>query len=279
MGRSVRLMLGSGSSPWTDLDRPPLSPSRLRRALVGPGAWATVDVVGHTGSTNADLAAAARRGDPAPALLVAEEQSAGRGRMTRRWEAPARSGVMLSALLRPSAPTATWPLLPFIAGVAVAEAVRAVAEVDAVLKWPNDVLVGEHKLGGILVERVEDAVVVGIGVNVSLRADELPVPTATSLALAGGGTDREALTKEIARALLRRYDALEAASGASSAILPAYREICATIGTDVVVELPGGEQMVGQAASVDDDGALVVVTRDGEHRVTAGDVVHVRRGG
>jgi BirA family biotin operon repressor/biotin-[acetyl-CoA-carboxylase] ligase len=184
----------------------------------------------------------------------------------------------MSVLLRPKVPAATWTLLPLLAGVATAEAVRAVAHLDAVLKWPNDVLVGDAKLGGILVERVDTAAVVGIGVNVSLRADELPVPTATSIALQGGTTDREALTKEIARALARRLGEWEAAGGAPGAILPAYREICATIGAQVDVRLPGGDGIVGEARQVADDGSLVVVAEDGtSHRVAAGDVVHVRR--
>lgn len=267
-----------GASPWTDLDRPPLSQARLRRALVDAGGWRRVDVVAATGSTNADLVAAARAGEDAGVVLVAEQQTAGRGRLTRRWEAPPRSGVTMSMLLRPAAPPSTWTMLPFVAGVAAAEAVRSVAHVDAALKWPNDLLVGSRKLGGILVERVDDAAVVGIGVNVSLRPDELPVPIATSVAIEGGVADREALTKELARAFARRYAAWDAAGGASEAILPAYREICATIGVEVVVQLPGGSDIVGQARQVADDGSLVVVDEQGvEHRVTAGDVLHVRR--
>src|SRR5207245_10110877 len=121
------------------------------------------------------------------------------------WEGPARSSLLVSVLLRPEPGPGTWTLLPFVAGVAVAEAVRAVGALSAELKWPNDVLVDDRKLGGILVERVDSAVVIGIGLNVSLRAGELPVPTATSVALAGGVAAREALAKEVLRALARRY--------------------------------------------------------------------------
>jgi len=264
-------------SPWTDLDRPPLSAARLRRALVDHGGWRRIDVLGSTGSTNADVAAAARNGEAAGLVVVAEEQRSGRGRLDRRWEAPPRSALLLSALLRPAAPPATWTLLPFVVGVAVAEAVRAVGDVPATLKWPNDVLVGEAKIGGILAEAVDSAVVVGIGVNVSIRPDELPVGTATSLAIAGGATDREALAKEVLRALGRRYDDWTAAGGAAAAILPAYRAICATIGRDVRVELPTGGPAVGRAAEVDDVGRLVVVSPDGDRRAfSVGDVVHVR---
>ena len=264
------------SSPWSDLERPPLSAARLRRALVDDGPWRALEVVGRTASTNADVSARARGGEASGLVVIAEEQTAGRGRLDRSWLAPARSSLLMSVLLRPTTPTATWTLLPFVTGVAVAEAVRAVGSVPAVLKWPNDVLAGGRKLGGILVERVDTAVVVGVGLNVSLRARELPVPTATSVALAGGVADREVLAKEVLRALARRYDAWQGAGGASSAILPAYREICATIGATVTVQLPGGESVDGLASEVDDVGRLVVTAPDGVLAVSAGDVVHVR---
>ena len=269
-------MPDSPASPWTDLDRPPLSQQRLRRALVDSGVWRRLDVVASTTSTNADLAVLARAGEPSGAVLVAEEQTAGRGRLDRRWNAPPRAGLLLSVLLRPQSPASTWPMLPFVAGVAVAEAVRSVAGLDADLKWPNDILVGERKLGGILTERVDGAVVVGMGVNVSLRVDELPVPDATSVGIAGGVTDREALLKEVLRAFARRYGTWQEAGGAPESILPVYREICATIGRLVVASLPGGQQVTGRVSAVDDDGRLVVEAEGETVRVSAGDVVHVR---
>jgi BirA family biotin operon repressor/biotin-[acetyl-CoA-carboxylase] ligase len=214
----------TSSSRWSDLDRPPLSAPRLRRAVADGLTWRDVEVVETTASTNADLAARARAGEPDGLVLIAEEQTAGRGRLDRRWEAPPRSSLLLSVMVRPAPPTGTWTLLPFVCGVAVAEAVRAVAALDAELKWPNDVLVDARKLGGILVERVETAVVIGIGLNVSLRDAELPVPAATSVTLAGGVADREVLAKEVLRALARRYQAWAADDGAPGAIMPAYRE-------------------------------------------------------
>jgi len=280
MRRSVRRVPDrEPSSPWSDLDRPPLSAARLRRGLVTDGPWRELEVVARTASTNADVSARARAGQPAGYVLIAEEQTAGRGRLDRSWQAPARSSLLVSVLLRPEPGPGTWTLLPFVAGVAVAEAVRAVGALSAELKWPNDVLVDDRKLGGILVERVDSAVVIGIGLNVSLRAGELPVPTATSVALAGGVADREVLAKEVLRALARRYEAWQAAGGASSSILPAYREICATIGWNVTVQLPGGERVDGLVSAVDDTGRLVVMSDDGATSVSAGDVVHVRRAG
>jgi BirA family biotin operon repressor/biotin-[acetyl-CoA-carboxylase] ligase len=171
-------------SHWSDLGRPPLSLARIARAVTQGTVWREVRIVEDTESTNADVAAAARLGDPEGLVVIAEHQSSGRGRLDRQWSSPPRAGVLMSVLLRPKTEVATWSLLSLLAGVAVAEALAAVAEVDARLKWPNDILVDGRKLGGILAERVEDAVVIGIGINVSLRTDELPIETATSLAIA-----------------------------------------------------------------------------------------------
>jgi BirA family biotin operon repressor/biotin-[acetyl-CoA-carboxylase] ligase len=270
-----------GSSSWADLSRPPLSERRLRIALADGPVWREVRVVASTASTNADVAAAARQGDAEGLVVVAEEQTGGRGRLDRRWQSPARAGVLLSVLMRPAVPAAALPLLPLLTGLAVVEAVRGVGGLPASVKWPNDVLVAERKLAGVLVERVEDgAVVVGLGINVTTRVDELPVDTATSLAIEGGSTDREPLVKEVLRALARRYSAYVAAGGSPEAVVPAFREVCETIGRHVVVHLPGVEPVHGLAVGVDDSGMLVVRGDDGvEHAWSAGDVVHVRAEG
>jgi len=169
-------------------------------------------------------------------------------------------------------------LLPLLAGLALADAVEAVADVRVRLKWPNDLLVDGRKLGGILVERAAGgAVVVGFGINVSTRRDELPVDTATSLALEGAGTDREPLLKECLRSLQRRYAHFVDSGGAPTAILPSYRQRCETIGRRVTVHAPGGTTTTGLATGVDDTGTLVVREDDGrQSRWSAGDVVHVR---
>ena len=274
------------SSPWSDLDRPPLRGAALERAVLRPdGLWTSLRVVEETGSTNSDLVAEAARGAAAGAVLVAEEQTAGRGRLERRWSAPARSGIFLSMLLRPDGvPKQRWGWLPLLVGVSAASALSQVSGVEVRLKWPNDLLVGvggeERKLGGILAELAGDAVVVGIGLNVSLREDELPVPAAGSLALAGAAvTDRETLL----RALLRTFDELYAdwagAAGdpEASGLRVAYAAQCATLGRSVRVELPGGRELLGEAVAVDGDGRLVVRDGAGEERaVGAGDVLHVR---
>ncbi|GHC70522.1 biotin--[acetyl-CoA-carboxylase] ligase [Streptomyces cinnamoneus] len=272
---------------WSNLDRPPLNVTALRRGLLRPGAlWTSVDVVQRTGSTNSDLVAS---GGAEGAVLVAEEQSAGRGRLDRTWSAPPRSGLFFSVRLTPGpgVPVGRWGWLPLLAGVATATALSRAAGVDTALKWPNDLLVTvdgqERKAGGILAERAGDSVVVGIGLNVSLRADELPVPGAGSLALAGAGVlDRDPLLRAVLRSLEEWYGEWRAAGGdpAACRLQEAYTAGCATLGRTVRAELPGGRELVGEAVAVDGDGRLVLATADGvQEPVGAGDIVHLRPAG
>ncbi|GIF24471.1 BirA family biotin operon repressor/biotin-[acetyl-CoA-carboxylase] ligase [Actinoplanes tereljensis] len=274
------------ASPYTDLDRPPLSQRSLERALVTPGSlWTRIDVRAQTTSTNADAAAAAMRGEPEGLVVVAEEQTAGRGRRDRQWTSPPRAGLTLSVLLRPgpAIPTGAYGWLPLLAGVALLEAVQRVAEVEAALKWPNDLLVNDGKCAGILAEVAGDAVVVGIGLNVSTRAEELPETTglpATSLKVAGAANaDRDPLLRALLRGIAGWYGGWREAGGDAElcGLLAAYRRECATIGREVRVLLPGGGELRGEATSVDGDGQLVIRTADDiTHRVSAGDVLHVR---
>ena len=219
-------------SAYSDLSRPPLSEKDLSRALVGSGGlWRAIHVRAETGSTNADVAEAARAGEQEGLVIVAESQTAGRGRLDRRWEAPPRSSIMLSALLRPAVPAARWGWLPLLAGVAVAEAVGRVGVVEARLKWPNDLLLRSAvpagpddrfgKGAGILAEVVPEAgaVVVGIGLNVSQTNAELPPPrdggfAPTSLAVVGAASiDRDPLVRAILRALATWYGRFNDAQG------------------------------------------------------------------
>jgi BirA family biotin operon repressor/biotin-[acetyl-CoA-carboxylase] ligase len=285
-------------SRWTDLERPPLSVRGLSRGLVDYGVWREIRVVDETGSTNADVVALARSGAAAGLVLVAEHQTAARGRLDRVWSAPARSGLTFSVLLRPAdltpdvmpdlqvglpprpsvaVPPARWSLLPLVVGVGVASALRRVAEVDVGLKWPNDLMIGDRKVAGILAEAADDAVVVGVGLNVTLRAAELPVPTAISLALAGAScTDRDTVLRAVVRAIGDEYLAWRRVAGdGERSVLPRYRELCVTLRRDVRVDL-GSDSFEGRAVDVDADGSLLVDTAAGRRSVTAGDVVHVR---
>ncbi|MFE1382621.1 biotin--[acetyl-CoA-carboxylase] ligase [Streptomyces sp. NPDC058740] len=283
-------MTSSQGSPgrWSDLDRPPLNAPALRHALVLPdGLWTSLDVVESTGSTNSDLAA---RADELPegAVLVAEEQTSGRGRLDRTWTAPARSGLFLSVLLKPDVPVHRWGWLPLLTGVAAVTGLGKAAGTDLTLKWPNDLLVRvggeERKTGGILAERAgADGVVVGLGINVTLNAAELPVPTAGSLLLADAvSTDRDTLLRAVLRSLEQWYGDWVRADGdpAASGLLEAYETQCATLGRRVRADLPGERMLEGDAVGIDGDGRLVVATEGGgTEAVAAGDIVHLRAAG
>lgn len=280
--------------PWLDLRRPPLRQEALRHALLPPsGPFARVDVVPRTGSTNADLVAAAES-DPVAwpdlSVLTTDHQDAGRGRLERVWHTPPRAAIAVSVLLRPSLPPSAWSWLPLLAGAAVTQALRRVAGVEAGVKWPNDVLVRDpdgdsRKVCGVLTEAVlgrgaEPAVVVGIGLNVSQSRGELPVPTATSLLLAGAATtDRDTVLRAVLRSFAGEYATWRDAAGdvAASGLAARVRESCWTLGEPVRVEVPGGRVLAGIAEELDDDGRLVVRDEDsGRHAVAAGDVVHLR---
>ncbi|MEU1842037.1 biotin--[acetyl-CoA-carboxylase] ligase [Micromonospora sediminicola] len=287
-------------SPYTDLDRPPLSAARLRRALVAPhGPWRRLELLAETGSTNADVVTAARAGEPEGLVVVAERQTAGRGRRGRVWQSPPRAGIAASVLLRPGeavaergwapVPATGYGWLPLLAGVALVEAVRRLAEVDAWLKWPNDLLVDGAKCAGVLAEAVPGdaaqppAIVVGVGLNVTLRADELPEnPTglpATSLRLAGAtATDRDPLVRALLRALADWYERWRDAGGdaVASGLREAYLGGCATVGRQVRVLLPDGREVHGTATGVDPDGQLLVDAAGETLRLAAGDVLHLR---
>jgi BirA family transcriptional regulator, biotin operon repressor / biotin---[acetyl-CoA-carboxylase] ligase len=249
----------------------------LRHLVADGGLWREVTVVPQTGSTNADLLEQAWAGAAEGLVLVAEEQTAGRGRLGRTWSAPPRSSLIFSVLLRPGGvPPARLGWLPLLTGVAVASAVREQTGVPASLKWPNDVLVGERKLAGILAEAHGDAVVVGVGLNVSLSAAELPVPTATSLLIEGAASpDRDRLLVAILAGLGGRYQAWRADPDAAD-LRQDYLRWSATAGRAVRVELPDGAVLTGTAEDVDEVGRLVVRTPDNLVRVGAGDVLHVR---
>jgi BirA family transcriptional regulator, biotin operon repressor / biotin---[acetyl-CoA-carboxylase] ligase len=274
------------SKPFSTPSDIGLDEAGLRSAVLTPGSiWSALDVVAETGSTNADLLAAAQGGAAHGTVLAAEQQTSGRGRQGRTWATPAAARALtFSVLLRPAAiPPSGRSWLPLLAGVAAARALRAVAAVDAVLKWPNDVLAGGAKLAGILAEQAGDAVVVGIGINVGARREDLPPPQPgalppTSLALLGAsGTDRTALLAAVLGELADWYQRwTQAGDATASGLREEYLRRCATIGTAVRVELPGGTQLTGTAAGIGPGGQLVVDTADGPVPVTAGDVIHVR---
>lgn len=286
-----------------------LDVTRVSRMLAGkPALWREIRGVAETGSTNTDVLALARSGEPEGLVLAAERQTAGRGRLGREWVSPAGDGLTFSVLLRPApVPASLLGWVPLLAGLAAGTAVASVAGVDARLKWPNDLLVGGAKLAGVLAEGGDGAVVVGLGINVGQRPAGLPGTGATSLRVLagaregtvgppGGGDDpggpgpgggagpvvpaREELLVAVLGELARWYLAWrdQAAPGDAGAcgLRAQYLRRSATVGREVTVTLPGGRVLAGQACGVDGLGRLELRTGGTVQAVSAGDVLHVR---
>ena len=221
-------------------------------------------------STNDVAALLADAGAPEGTAIVADAQSAGRGRLGRQWESPPGAGLYVSVVLRPAG--YTLRLITIVAGVAVAEGIQAATGLSVALKWPNDVYVGERKLAGILAEAgtaTGDAahVVLGIGINVMPASLSHQVASrATSLeSELGRPVDRGLLLVECLAALARRYDDLQ--NGITADALSAWRQrAAATMGRLAEWEASGGTRR-GVAESIDDAGALLVRTAAGVERV------------
>lgn len=232
--------------------------------------------VDETDSTNADAHVLARAGEPEGVVLVADHQLAGRGRLGRTWQAPPRSSLLTTVLLRP--PAESVDLVMIAVATAMAEAVRTVTSVEARLKWPNDLVVDDRKLAGVLAESEwldgQPAVCVGIGVNCNWP-DDVPAELAGTLValnhLTGSDVDREELLVAFLRALEARYAELD-----RGALVQEWRARSATLGRRVRVEV-GDETFEGLAADITTHGHLVVASDDGTTRdVTIGDVKHLR---
>ena len=257
-------------------------------------------VVDSTGSTNADLlrsVAVEPKSWPDLSVLTAEYQTAARGRLDRRWEAPPLSSVSVSIVLRPvnaqgrPLPAQCYSWLSLLAALALRETLLETAGIPAELKWPNDVLVRGRKIAGILaqlgpmVEGSAPPVILGTGLNVSLSSAELPVPTATSVALEQPVTmDRTLLLKSYLSHFAVLYRSFCNADGDPAAGMaggPSLHKrveaVLVTLGKQVKAQLPGDHEIIGHATRLDDYGSLLVVDGAGhEHVVTAGDVVHLR---
>ncbi|MDO4413326.1 biotin--[acetyl-CoA-carboxylase] ligase [Cutibacterium sp.] len=251
---------------------------------------AGVTYVESTGSTNADMAAFVRSGGTSFRVLIAGHQDGGRGRFARRWQDTPGTNLAVSVLVPNNRPGRDWGWLSMVAGLAVAKVIEEVGGADrsrVTLKWPNDVLVDlgtDHggKVCGILSERVDGPAgphaVIGIGINVSMGVDELPVPTATSLALCGLSHDKD----ELLASLLVHLDDLLTVWLETGTVRDQYVERCDTIGAPVRITFDtevvgGGDAAVeGVGVDVDDDGAIVVENSEGRRSFYAGDVNHLR---
>lgn len=260
--------------------RAPLDVDGVRRDLVGPDRpLRALEVVDSTGSTNADLLARQSAGEDIDGVvLVAEHQSAGRGRQGRTWSTPARSQIALSVGVDAGGlPPAAWGWLPLLTGVAVVDAVTATTGLRPGLKWPNDIQVGEGKLGGILAEMAAPLIVVGLGLNVTLTAEEAPDPRATSLLMLGSTMlDRSALLGSILAELSERIDRWRTLGGPDASLVRDYRQHSLTLGTRVRALMPGDREIVGVATDIGKLGELVIDTGSQIVAVTAGDITHLR---
>ena len=233
------------------------------------GQYWRVSVVELTGSTQSDLVTLARAGTAeAGDVIVANYQSSGRGRLTRSFDAPAGSALLFSLYIKPQRSVEDWGYIPLIAGASVA---RVLSAFEAKLKWPNDVLIKDKKVAGLIAEVSENGIVIGIGINVAMNVQQLPVATATSLLIEGARTvTRNQLLVEILNAFEESFFDWD---NGSDAICGEYLELSATIGREVRVEYPDGEYESGLAVSISSRGELVLAS--GVH-VQAGDIVHLR---
>ena len=255
--------------------------------VAGQNPWQMVDVHESLDSTNLEALRA-----PHPwRVVVADHQSAGRGRMLRRWLAPPGASIAVSCVVpMPADRPADVGWLPLLAGMAMRQSLADVADVDGRLKWPNDVLAQERagdpgapwlKISGILCEMVPGGglVVIGAGVNIDQMRTELPVDTATSLALCGGAANvrREDVIVHYLGVLADLHQAWAGGGAGLEALRAAYRSLCLTIGLEVDVHQPDGVVAQGTATGVDDRGRLVVAAPGSLKAHAAGDVIHVRR--
>ncbi len=264
--------------------RTPLTAERLAALVGGHAALNALSVTGTTSSTNSELLKAIDVNPhawPHLSALVADHQTAGRGRAGRDWFTPRGAALTVSYVLRPVLPADRWGLVPLAVGLAAVRTLRA-EQIDAYLKWPNDVVVqaeddavpgwgSMRKVAGVLCERRGDAVVSGIGVNVSQSPDELPVPHAASLATLGARRlDRAVLLEALSAHVGETISELEADP---DAFVEDVSAVIATLGMEVVAELPGRPPVTGEATALAPDGSLLIRTSSGAiESVSAGDV-------
>ena len=258
-----------------------LSPKAIREGLktrwLGRQQIYCHDVVE---STNTEASSLAREGAPEGTIVLAEAQTRGRGRLERSWISPPGTGLYLSVILRPQSPPEWGPRLTLAAAVAAAAAIHETG-VSPELKWPNDIMIGHRKVGGILTEacfdrKHTDFVIVGLGINVNTDPEEFPVSIrhlATSLSLhTAKAISRLALLQALLHQLEYWYGLFS--NGSFGTILQAWREYETVLGHTIEVCL-ADSRLLGVAEDLDSDGALLVRDKRGcLHRIIAGDVVH-----
>ncbi len=228
-----------------------------------------VSVVELTVSTQSDLVELARQGSARVGdVIAAEYQSGGRGRLMRSFSAPPSSALLFSLYIQPQRSRNDWGWIPLIAGVSVAQ---SLSEFKAELKWPNDILIKDKKVSGLIVEAVGDGIVIGIGINAAMRPSQLPVPSATSLFIEGAkNVTRNKLLTDLLRIFENNFTKWDSGS---DDISQSYLDLSATIGRRVQVQYPDGRIESDIAAAISSAGELVLA--NGSH-VQAADIVHLR---
>lgn len=231
-----------------------------------------VSVVELTGSTQNDLLQLVESNNALDGqVIVTEYQSSGRGRLDRTFEAPTKSALLFSFYIKPRKRRTEWGFIPLIAGLSLVRAITTLdSAINVSLKWPNDLIINEKKCAGIIAQTTTEGIVIGIGLNVSMTLEELPVPSATSLTIEGSKiADRNALLSQVLNAFTELFEAWEE----GFELLNEYADVSSTIGKKIRIELPGGENLEGSVARISSTGELVL--NNGEH-VSAGDVIHLR---
>jgi len=245
-------------------------PAIAERMRVLGGTWPEPIVLDSVDSTNTVLAGLP--GDSDGLCVVADEQTAGRGRLDRAWVSNAGAGLWMSVrVLLTGVPAERWPLLPMVAALSARDALEAACGVHAGIKWPNDLLVSGRKIAGLLAEVSGSVAIVGIGINVEWSKDTLPFPEATSVHIEGGNADRAEL---LARLLVTLEQSLHGWRAGDASVIDRFRESCVTLGRDVTVRLPDGSTLAGMATAIDDRGQLVVSRGSSSVSISAGDVIH-----
>ena len=252
----------------TSAPRAPLDTAVI--ASLTSGYW-RVSVVDLTTSTQTDLAEMVKSNSAKPGDVIATEfQTAGRGRLDRTFDAAPGSALLFSFFIKPNRARSDWGFISHIAALSMQEVISQDHSSQVRLKWPNDVLIGDKKVAGLLAQSTDDGVIIGIGVNVAMTTDELPVDTATSLLITGSKKiDRNLILGEFLNRFQVNFELWE--NGAD--LVERYSAVCVTLGRKVQVEVAGRENRIGQAISINSVGALVL---DDGFEVNVGDVVHLR---
>jgi BirA family biotin operon repressor/biotin-[acetyl-CoA-carboxylase] ligase len=255
-----------------DAPRAPLDRKRISSEI---SQYWRVSVVEVTGSTQDDLyqkvTTEVAKNSHNKTLIAAEYQSAGRGRLDRTFEAAPSSALMFSLYVAPKVEKEEWSFLTLLAGLSVQEALASLDSTIAIgVKWPNDLLIGEKKCAGIIAQATDKGVVIGIGINVAMSVEELPVDTATSLSIAGfSNLDRNS----ILAAIINHFEINLQMWELGDSFIARYKEASVTIGKKVAVTIPAGEVIESEAVGISDTGSLLL---SNGIEVTVGDVVHLR---